>query len=137
MWLHNDKPVDVIEDRYAAFVYCITNLVTGRQYIGLKTTKTSKTKSVKGKRKKYKIESDWRDYWSSSDELKKDVETLGQHNFKREILYFCLNKGTANYIELREQIDRRVLEHPDKWYNRIVNARVHQKHIKLEEEESC
>ena len=131
MWLHNDLPVETIDDKYNAFVYCITNLKTGRQYIGLKTTKSSKTKQVKGKKKKYKVESDWRDYWSSSDELKKDIEVLGVDQFKREILHFCLNKGTANYLEAREQFDRRVLENPDKYYNGIINCRVHKDHIRL------
>lgn len=131
MWYYNGRPVEEIDLKYDAFVYLITNLISGRQYIGLKLTKFSKTKQVKGKKKKFKIESDWRDYWSSSEELKADVELLGQDNFKREIIYFCLNKGTANYLEAREQFDRRVLENPDKFYNGIINCRVHKAHIKL------
>lgn len=131
MWFYNGEPIESIDDKYGAFVYCITNLTNGKQYIGLKLTKFSKTKKVKGKKKKYKVESDWRDYWSSSEDLKKEVEVLGVDNFKREILYFCLNKGTANYLEAREQFDRRVLENPDRYYNGIINCRVHKSHIKL------
>lgn len=130
-WLYNGSPVEEIDPKYHAFVYLITNLITGKRYIGLKLTKFSKTRQVKGKKKKTKVESDWREYWSSSDELKSDVEKLGQDNFKREILYFCLNKGTANYLEAREQFDKRVLENPDDWYNGIINCRVHKAHIKL------
>lgn len=130
MWLYQGQPVEEIDPKYTAFVYLITNLVNGRQYIGLKLTKFAKTKQVKGKKKRYKVESDWREYWSSSEELKQEVEKLGEKSFKREILYFCLNKGTANYLEAREQFDRRVLEHPDKWYNSIVNCRVHRNHIR-------
>lgn len=131
MWYYNNEVVEQIDDKYLAFVYCIENLTNGKKYIGLKTTKSSKTKTVKGKKKKFKVESDWRDYWSSSEELKNDVKLLGEENFKREILYFCLNKGTANYLEAREQFDKRVLENPDKWYNGIINCRVHWSHIKL------
>jgi hypothetical protein len=130
-WLYNNEPVDLIDDKYLAFVYLITNMQTNKKYIGLKTTKSSKTKMVKGKKKKFKVESDWRNYWSSSEELKKDLELLGEHSFKREILYFCLNKGTANYLEAREQFDHRVLENPDEWYNGIINCRVHWSHVKL------
>lgn len=131
MWYYNNEPIFEIDPKYNAFVYLITNLVTGRKYIGLKLTKFSKTKQVKGKKKKIKVESDWRDYWSSSEELKEDVHKLGPEKFKREILHFCLNKGTANYLEAREQFDNRVLENPDLWYNGIINCRVHKAHIKL------
>lgn len=131
MWYYNNEIVEQIDDKYLAFVYLITNLTNGKKYIGLKTTKSSKTKTIKGKKKKFKVESDWRSYWSSSEELKNDVKLLGEENFKREILYFCLNKGTANYLEAREQFDNRVLENPDSWYNGIINCRVHWSHIKL------
>jgi len=141
MWLYKGNPVDEIDDQYLAFVYLITNSITNKKYIGLKTTKSSKT-SIKTvvnklgekvkKKKKIKIESDWRTYWSSSAELKKDIEELGEDKFKREILYFCKNKGTANYLEAREQFDKRVLENPDEWYNGIINCRVHWTHVRLE-----
>ena len=130
-WYYNGEPVETIDDKYLAFVYLITNITTGKKYIGLKTTKSSKTKTVKGKKKKFKVESDWRNYWSSSEDLKNDLELFGKENFKREILYFCINKGTANYLEAREQFDNRVLEKPDDWYNGIINCRVHWSHVKL------
>jgi hypothetical protein len=131
MWYYNNEPVEEIDPKYLAFVYLITNTTNGKRYIGLKTTKSKKTKQVKGKKKRFTVESDWRDYWSSSEELKNDIELLGKDSFKREILYFCLNKGTANYLEAREQFDKRVLENPDLWYNGIINCRVHWSHVKL------
>ena len=131
MWYYNSQPVEEIDPKYLAFVYLITNIKTNKKYIGLKTTKSKKTKQVKGKKKRFTVESDWRDYWSSSEELKNDIELLGKDSFKREILYFCLNKGTANYLEAREQFDKRVLENPDLWYNGIINCRVHWSHVKL------
>lgn len=131
MWYYNNEPVEEIDPKYLAFVYLITCITNGKKYIGLKTTKSKKTKQVKGKKKRFTVESDWRDYWSSSVELKNDIELLGKDSFKREILYFCLNKGTANYLEAREQFDKRVLENPDLWYNGIINCRVHWSHVKL------
>ena len=130
-WYHNGQLVEEIDlKKYAAFVYCITNLKTGRLYIGLKQTSFAKTKQVKGKKKRIRAESDWREYWSSSEELKKDVILLGEDNFKRDILHFCEMKSHANYLEAREQMDRRVLENPDKYYNGIINCRVSRNHIK-------
>lgn len=130
MWLYRGNIIEEIEPHYAAFVYIITNNISGKKYIGLKQTRFAKTKQVKGKKKKYFVESDWRDYWSSSDDLKNDVQLLGKENFTREILYLCALKSHANYLEAREQMDRRVLENPDLYYNRIVNMRVSHNHIK-------
>jgi len=132
MWYYNNQPVEEIDPKYLAFVYLITNIQTNKKYIGLKTTKSKKTKQVKGKKKRFTVESDWRDYWSSSVELKNDIELLGKEAFKREILYYCLNKGTANYLEAREQFDKRVLENPNEWYNGIINCRVHWSHVKID-----
>jgi hypothetical protein len=132
MWYYNNQPVEEIDPKYLAFVYLITNIQTNKKYIGLKTTKSKKTKQVKGKKKRFTVESDWRDYWSSSLELKNDIELLGKEAFKREILYYCLNKGTANYLEAREQFDKRVLENPNEWYNGIINCRVHWSHVKID-----
>jgi hypothetical protein len=131
MWVYKGEPVVEPAADHFSFVYLITNLVTGRKYIGKKLFWFAKTKMVKGKKKKYKVESDWKEYWSSSEELKADVAQLGEHNFTREILYYCTNKGTASYIEAREQFDRRVLERPEEYYNGIINLRCHRKHLKL------
>lgn len=129
-WVYENKEFELIDESLFCFVYLITNLIDGRKYIGKKLFYTHKYTTKKGKRKKVKIESDWKDYWSSSEELKSDVEKLGKENFKREILYLCKNKGTANYIEAREQMDNRVLESSE-YYNSIINCRVHRKHIRL------
>ena len=130
-WLYKGEPISEIDtSEYKAFVYIITNLADNRFYIGYKQTTFAKTKQVKGKKKRHQVESDWRDYWSSSEELKSDVEKHGVDNFRREILYFCKSKSMASYLELREQIDRRVMETPLLTYNGIVNARVSRMHLK-------
>jgi hypothetical protein len=129
-WLFQGSPVEALDPQYMAFVYLITNKLTGRMYIGLKQTTFAKTRQVKGKKKRIRVESDWRDYWSSSEELKKDVKQFGPENFTREILHWCTLKSHANYLEAREQIDRRVLENPKLYYNGIINCRVSRNHIK-------
>ena len=137
-WTYQGKIVEELPEDCVGFVYIIVNVVTGKKYIGKKlaqfsktTYKTVKLKNGKKKRQKIrgKIESDWREYWSSSDELKKDIESLGQENFTREILFYCKSKSECTYIEARTQFERKVLE-SDEYYNGQISCRIHQSHIK-------
>ena len=125
-WTYNGSEITEIPDEYEGFVYIITNLTDDRKYIGKKLAKFKTTKpplkGKKNKRRGYK-ESDWRDYWGSSDKLIADVEKLGENKFTREILYFCKSRGEMSYLEAREQFERRVLE-TDEYYNGIINVRV-------------
>ena len=125
-WTYNGKVINSISEEYEGFVYLITNTTTGQKYVGKKLAKFKTTKpplkGKKNKRRGYK-ESDWRDYWGSSDRLQEDVDKLGPTNFTREILYFCKSRAEMSYIEAREQFDRRVLE-TDDYYNGIINVRV-------------
>lgn len=120
---------DMIVKNYA-FVYLIKDTLTGKGYIGKKLFWTKKQKQVKGKKKSIKVESDWKQYWSSSEEIQRLVAER-QETFTREILHLCVNKGSANYLEAREQMDHRVLERPDLWYNGQIQCRVHWTHVKL------
>jgi hypothetical protein len=137
-WYYKDEIVEELPDNCVGFVYLITNNISGRKYIGKKLAKFSKTtyKTVKlkngnKKRKKIrgKIESDWRDYYGSNDQLNKDVEALGKEHFTREIIYYCESKAECSYIEAREQFRHRVLESND-YYNGQISVRVHGSHIK-------
>ena len=130
MWLYNKTPLEEIPENAYGYVYLITNITTGRKYIGKKLFWFRKTKVLKGKKKRLKVESDWKDYWSSSDELKADIAKLGINNFSREILHICPNKGLCNYLEAKEQMVRCVLE-TDQYYNSQVQCRVHRTHIKM------
>ncbi len=125
-WTYQGNIVEQIPEGKIGFVYLITNLTTGQKYIGKKLAQFKRTKPpLKGKKLKRRstVESDWRDYWGSSDRLNADVATLGPENFTREILYYCTSKAEMSYIEAREQFDRRVLE-TDEYYNGIINCRV-------------
>jgi len=127
-WLYNNEPFLDPGDNYG-FVYVISNLTDGRKYIGKKFFWTSKRKQVNKVRKRYKAESDWQEYWSSSDELKADIEKLGKENFKREIIHLCKTKGVTNYLEAREQFQRAVLENKEEWYNTWIMVRVSRSHL--------
>lgn len=136
-WYYQGNEVIELPDDCVGFVYNITNTVSGRMYIGKKLAKFSKTtyKTVKlknGTKKKKrirgKIDSDWRSYYGSNDQLNQDVSTLGNENFTREILYYCKSKSECSYIEAREQFNRRVLESMD-YYNGQISVRVHGSHI--------
>lgn len=133
--LDTDIPVNAF-----GFVYKITRIKDGKFYYGQKQLWRKKISykqivhKVTGVKKRKKssvtVPSDWREYWSSSQELIDDVSKIGKDCFVREILCFCENKGTMNYIELKYQMDDRVIENRDMSYNGIVNARIHWSHVK-------
>lgn len=138
MWLYENKVIDALPDDCVGFVYLITNITNGRKYIGKKlakfsrtTTKTVVLKNGTKKKKKVrsKIDSDWLEYYGSSNELNKDIELSGKENFTREILFYCKSKAECSYIEAREQFTRRVLE-SDEYYNNNIMCRIHGSHIK-------
>jgi len=69
-WLYNNEIVESnVLDDYLGFVYNITNLIDNRQYIGKKLIKRTKTKQVKGRKKRTLVESDWKEYYGSNKEL--------------------------------------------------------------------
>ncbi len=118
------KVISKVEDlpnheEIIGFVYRITNLKTGKFYIGKKslyherkTRLSKKEKTTTGSRKTFKRvvkESDWMTYHGSSADLKDDVARLGPENFKREILELCCTKKYLNYCELSHQVKHDVL----------------------------
>ena len=126
-WTYDNKVVDELPKDCVGFVYEITNTVSGRKYIGKKLARFKRSrKPLKGRvnKRRYTVESDWQDYFGSSDQLLADVELLGKDKFKREILFYCNSKGECNYIEAREQFSRKVLE-SDEYYNGHIRVRVH------------
>jgi hypothetical protein len=129
-WKYNgeDFTEDLIGDNYG-FVYEIINLTNNKKYIGKKFFYSAKTKQVKGKKKKYKVSSDWQTYYGSSAELCEDVLSLGQENFSREIIHLCHSKGECGYLEAKEQFIRGVMESDD-YYNTWIMVRVRKSHIK-------
>jgi hypothetical protein len=130
-WTYNGSDVVLVPEKTMGFVYLLTHIPTGRQYVGKKLFWFSATKQVKLKKKKIKVESDWKKYYSSCLEIMESVKEKGTSEWKREILHYAKTKGTLNYLEAREQMDRRVLENPDKYINGIISCRVHWTHVKI------
>ena len=130
-WYYNNEIVEELPEGAVGFVYLITNLTNNRKYIGKKLAQFKRTKPpLKGRKNKRRttVESDWREYYGSSDELNEDVEKLGTQSFKREVLFYCYSKSELSYIEAREQFTHKVLE-SDEYYNGHIRVRVHGKGI--------
>ena len=97
---------DDIND-FFGYIYRITNLQNGRQYIGRKYF-VQKRKPRGGKRR-VTSESDWKKYYGSSPELKADIKHYGKNNFKREIISLHKTKGLTNFEETRQLFLNNVL----------------------------
>tara|TARA_B110000977_G_scaffold28640_1_gene36920 strand:- start:1030 stop:1449 length:420 start_codon:yes stop_codon:yes gene_type:complete len=122
---------EMIND-YIGFVYVITDLSNKKKYVGKKLfNSTRRLAPLKGKTRKRKVvkESDWKNYFGSSEEVKILVETNGKESFYREIIHLCNSKGIMSYLETKEQFDREVLL-SDEYYNGIINCKIHRTHVK-------
>ncbi len=92
---------------FFGYVYCITNLQTGKKYIGRKYF-SQRRKPRTGKRK-VTSESDWKKYYGSSEELKQDIKQFGRSIFRREIISLHKTKGTVNFEETKQLFLNNVL----------------------------
>ena len=131
MWLYKNQEFceEHIGSNYG-FIYCITNLQNEKQYIGKKFFSRASYKTIKGKRKKIRKPSDWLTYWGSNKTLLEDIKRLGEQHFRREILHLCATRTDCAYLELKEQMDRRVLE-SDNFYNYWISVKIRKEHLKL------
>lgn len=123
-WIYKKKPIIKLEDipdyeNMKGFVYCITNLDTGKVYFGKKAlshsrrTKISKREKISTQTKKVfkrtTKDSGWLNYWGSSLILKEDIKLYGESKFKREIIEFCKTTKYLSYLELVYQVQYDVL----------------------------
>ena len=92
---------------FFGYVYRITNLQTGKKYIGRKYF-TQRRKPRGGKRK-VTSESDWKSYYGSSAELKDDIKKFGHSIFRREIISLHKTLGQVNYEETKQLFLNNVL----------------------------
>ena len=133
MWYYDDFPFAPSEEwlePYQGFVYQITEVDTGKKYIGKKFFWKSKilpvTKTRK-RRKRTRVQSDWQDYYGSSEQVKLLVEEGKE--FRRDILRLCKTKGECSYYEAKLQFENDVLLRDD-YYNEFIGCKIHAKHIK-------
>lgn len=114
-------------------IYLIEEISTGRIYIGQKQLWTKKPRMVNKKKKMIKAESDWKKYYSSSNYIMEKVEKEGWSDFKRHILVLCISDGQMNYVEMKLQIDLRMLEQQDLYINGYIGGRISTSHIKFDQ----
>lgn len=108
------------------FIYLITNTVTDKKYIGKKQMKTIKKRPpLKGRKNRRceEVETDWKTYTSSSNDVNGDIAKYGKDKFKFQIIGFCDSKWELAYHEARLQFELNVLLRED-YYNGIINLRI-------------
>lgn len=129
IWKHQGVEVTEPPEGVIGFIYEITSLIDGKKYIGKKLFKFTRSKMIKGKKKKVQIASDWLKYYGSNDKLNEDVVAFGEENFEREILYYCYSKAEMSYLETSLQFEKQVLL-SDKYYNSWISCKIHKSHVK-------
>jgi len=129
MWYFNDKPFIEPAPQDTGFVYIITELDTGKKYVGKKLFWKKITRKIKGKKKRISVPSDWQSYYGSSNSLNANIAVKSKANYKREILHICSTRGEMSYIEMKEQFDRNVL-FSDDYYNQFIGAKINSSSVK-------
>ncbi len=136
MWIYKDKPfIEQPSKDIVGFIYMITEIDSGRIYVGQKTfwgyrskpalkgrTKKEKERraKLKGNRRRMVIESNWRVYNSSSkSSLPQDIP-LNPSNYKKEILILCNSKTELNLYEAHIQITMWLNGHWDNMINGFI-----------------
>lgn len=132
-WLFNNIPLTEIPNGMYGFVYEITNIETMKRYIGKKFFW-----SISGTGKKaITKESNWKSYWSSSDNVKADIATYGKEKLTRRILVICRNKADTNMQEVHMQWYYDVLGSVDNsgnpvYYNDNISGKYFRKQITID-----
>jgi hypothetical protein len=131
-WYYQNEVFDPGEEflkGFVGFVYCMTNLDENKKYIGKKLFWSSKILPVnktRKRRKRIKVESDWKNYYGSSQAVMALVER--NVHFRRDIIHLCRTKGECSYYEAKEQFAQDVLLRDD-YYNDFIGCKIHSKHL--------
>jgi hypothetical protein len=133
--------VDKFPEKCVGFVYKITNIKTGKFYIGKKSLYSNVRKKLTKKelaelsgpgrkptKKLVTSESNWLVYWGSNKGILQEIKEEGTDHFRKEILKFCFNKKQLTYWEVHYQCINEVL-FSDKSYNDNVLAKFFRKDL--------
>ncbi len=132
MWYYEDREFNETPEEYQGFVYIITELDTGKKYIGKKffwKPKTLPITKTRKRRVKTRVESDWRDYYGSSAAVQLLIEEKGVDNYRRDVVYLWQTKGECSYYEAKLQFEHDVLLRDD-YYNEFIGCKIHAKHLR-------
>lgn len=120
-------PHDFEQGDWFGFLYRITELPTGMEYVGKKQFGRHLRVKVKGRTNKKKVtkESDWRTYTGSSIRLNEAIKINGIDKYRFEIISLHKTRASLVYAEVRLQIIEEVLRSklPDgsrKYYNGLI-----------------
>jgi len=138
-WLYKDQEILDLQqfpENCYGFVYLIESN-SGEKYIGKKalrsyhTTYERKLNEKTGRMNKVKVvtstESNWKDYYGSSVEMKKLVKERGKEAFIRKILKLCSSKKSLTYWELAEQCKADVLNESLNYLNDNILGKFYRK----------
>jgi len=120
-WKFNGTELDEVPQNAHGMVYLIVDKETGMKYLGKKSF-WSKRKLKPTDKRRTKIESDWKHYYSSSDKIKAIIKEHGAERFERHVLAICNLERHMNYLEVKYQFAFNILEEPDTWYNDNING---------------
>ena len=133
--------IDKFPENCIGFVYKITNIKTGKFYIGKKSLYSNIRKKLTKKelaelsgpgrkptKKLVTSESNWLVYWGSNKGILQEIKEEGTEYFRKEILKFCFNKKQLTYWEVHYQCINEVLL-TDKSYNDNVLAKFFRKDL--------
>ena len=110
-WKLNGKQINSIQDfsiEPYGFIYEITQISTGKKYIGKKKIRTTNNK-----------ESNWLSYYGSSKTVKFLIKKLGKQDFSRKILYLAPDSKTLATFENLILTKKKVLENTN-FFNRNI-----------------
>jgi hypothetical protein len=134
-WLYGETEITDISqiptDAFG-FVYRLTHIPTGKEYIGKKQLFSNRTlPPLKGTKRKRKVqkESDWKTYYGSHPVIKSIVKEGGEDDFKREIIEFAQSSKNLTYLETRYLFYYRVLEFPNLFFNDNISGKFFRKDV--------
>lgn len=147
-WVYKGKEIKNIEDLpkgTIGFIYKVTHIPSGKNYIGKKILFHSKKvklgkkelknlEGVKGRPKSYKIiikESDWKSYYGSEENIKKLIKEGKELDFERNILKCVNDKKLLTYFECKYQFNFEVLEKPNEYFNNNILGKFFTKDFNL------
>jgi hypothetical protein len=126
-WIYNSLPLTEIPQNAVGFVYLIHNLQNNKKYIGKKLFHSTKTIQKNNKKKKTKIESNWKLYNGSNQNLLNDIQ-INNPILIKSILYLCYSKSQCSYLEALEQFKCNAIL-SDEYYNDWISVKITRKHM--------